>query len=893
MQQWHNDLVQSLSLNGEWQFSLADQTGTLQVPTTWEAQGYPHRINGPAVYQLKLNIPAAWTGNVIQLQFDAVSYYVEADVNGIAIGSHTGLWTPFAFDITQVIRPGVTNHIRLTVYKPGERFPMRESLAGFLPDVCLPFGGIWQDVRLVAFPKAAFSDVILKGNPQSGLVTVQANLHNATDLTAAIRIYSSDGKEVSAWRSSVTASELLADLSVDAPQIWSPQTPALYQAKITLEDAVGNIIAIVNQSFGFRTLSHQGDQLLLNDKPIFLRGALNWGWYPEILCPAPNEATIRDEFRRVRSFGYNMVKLCLYVPLRLYFDIADEEGMLLWLELPMWLPVVSERLRQLAPTEYADILATVNHHPSIIIYSLGCELGAAVDSALLGELNTILGDQTAGVLVCDNSGSGEAYGGLAFDYADFNDYHFYADLHYFSPLLDHFRRDWRPARPWIFGEFCDADDYRDLDEIAAAHNGELPWWLSEQNPIHALTAIAYSQQAIRMPELEIPFSGQDLQRISRQQSFVVRKTILEKVQSKASMGGYVVTGLRDTPLATSSMFDDLGRPKYQADDFREFNSDSVLVLEQGRCRVWKYGGDRPAPIDRNNHLSGSKLDFRIVLSQSGNELPAGKMLWRLIDINNQVVQSGTSAYSAKSAGYIPTEIASIYFTAPNTTIAQQYTLKVELDGGIYNHWSLWIYPSVSQWPSEIAIYDPAGTLSKLDDLAQSSRRINSISDVEKSLLLTSVFTPEVESYIQQGGRAFVLQTSDGSLPVKPCPFWREAIKLLYIHPVLEDFPHQGHVDLQFYHLATDYAVDTEHLMSQFTDVGTIKPIIRRLDARQFTLLDYLVEVQIGQGTLLVSTLLFGGGAGDQVNGLQNNIVGRYLLWLMLNYLSESGRSQKI
>jgi len=886
MQQWHNDLAQSMSLDGEWQFSLGEQSGSIQVPGTWEAQNYPRRIDGPAVYQRQIDIPAEWIGSTIQLQFDAVSYHVEVEVNGVAIGSHIGLWTPFAFDITQAVRPGITNVIRLTVYKPGERFPMRESLAGFLPDVCLPFGGIWQSTRLVAFSQAAISNLDLKNDAQSGTITVKTQLHNASDLAAAIRIYSPDGNEVSKWRSTVMNDELSVGLSVDAAQLWNPQKPALYKAEITLEDAEGTTIAQVNRLFGFRTLSHENDQLLLNGSPIFLRGLLNWGWYPQILCPAPDEATIRDEFRRVRSLGYNMVKLCLYVPSQLYFDIADEEGMLLWLELPMWLPVVSERLRQQAPIEYADILANVNRHPSIIIYSLGCELGSAVDSQLLGELNSILREQTTGVLACDNSGSGEAYGGLAFDYADFNDYHFYADLHYFNPLLDHFRRDWRPARPWIFGEFCDADDYRDLAEVAALYGGELPWWLIEQNPIHALTALAYSQQHIRMPKLNIPFDGQALQRISRQQSFVVRKTILEKVRAKASMGGYVVTSIRDTPLATSSMFDDLGRTKYDTDAFKEMNSDSVLVLEQGRGRIWKNGGDRPAPVDRNNHLAGSKLDFRIVLSQSGNTLSAGNMEWHLTDSNNQTVQSGVSAYSAKSARHIPTEIASIYFTAPNTDIAQQYTLEVELDSGICNRWPLWVYPAVSQWSPEIVIYDPSGLLTSLDDLNQAVLRINSLAEAKGLLVLTSAFTPEVSRYIQDGGRVIVLQTGDGSLPVKPCPFWRESIKLLYEHPVLKNFPHQGYADLQFYHLATDYAVDTDRLISQVADVHQIRPIIRRLDARQFTLLDYLVEIQIGQGTLLASTLRFGGGAGDQVNGLKNNLAGRHLLSLILNNLLE-------
>src|SRR5689334_6160451 len=111
MQQWHNDLAQSLSLDGEWQFSLGGQTGSIQVPGTWEAQGYARRIDGPATYELQVTIPESWNDNRIQLQLDAVSYHLEAEVNGVAVGSHIGLWTPFAFDITQAVRPGVTNLI--------------------------------------------------------------------------------------------------------------------------------------------------------------------------------------------------------------------------------------------------------------------------------------------------------------------------------------------------------------------------------------------------------------------------------------------------------------------------------------------------------------------------------------------------------------------------------------------------------------------------------------------------------------------------------------------------------------------------------------------------------------------------------------------------------------
>lgn len=891
MEPWHNELAPDLSLDGQWSFALGDEKGDIRVPGTWEAQAYDHIIDGPAFYERTFHVPVAWDHHIIQIQFDAISYHVDVEVNGIQIGSHSGMWTPFAFDVTEALQVGASNRIRLTVYKPGERFPMRESLAGFLPDVCLPFGGIWQSTRLVAFPAAAISHLTITSDTTSGSVRLKTHVHHAIGMVLSAHIYAPTESVITSSSAIVSTDEISVELQVNDWHFWTPEQPILYRAEITLSDQTGQIVAKINRTFGFRTLARDNDQLLLNDNPIVLRGVLNWGWYPEILCPAPDEATIRDEFRRVRSFGYNMVKLCLYVPSQLYFDIADQEGMLLWLELPMWLPQVTERLRQQAPLEYADILAQVHQHPSIIIYSLGCELNNAVDDELLGKLNTILREQTAGVLVCDNSGSGEAYGGLVFDYADFNDYHFYTDLHYFNPLLDHFRRDWRPARPWIFGEFCDADDFRDLDEIASTRNGELPWWFIEQNPVHALTAIAYSQQVLRLPKLDIPFDGQSLQRISRQQSFVIRKTILEKVRAKESMGGYVVTGIRDTPVATSAMFDDLGRTKYDAKSFREFNADAVLIMEQGRRRVWKNGGDRPAAIDRNNYVAGSKIDFRIVLSQSGSGLPAGNMQWSLVDENDSVIQSGSHSYPVKLPKHEPEEIAHIYFTAPEIDKAQSYQLVVELEHGVSNHWSLWIYPVIVQWPREIVMYDPSGSLAYLDDVFQGARRIDNLADAENSLILTSVFTEEVRRYVNDGGRAIVLQTREGSLPVKACPFWREAIKLLYKHPVLEPFPHQGFADLQFYHLATDYAVDTEHILSQFSGITDVRPIIRRLDARQFTLLDYLVELKIGQGRVLVSTLRFGGGAGDQVDGLQRNIAGRHLLYLLMSYLLKTDQTK--
>jgi hypothetical protein len=885
MQQWHNDLAPALSLDGEWELSLAGKTGPIRVPGCWEAQGFDHRADGLATMQRSIDVPQDWRGSCIQLQFDAVSYYVEVTVNGIPVGTHTGSWTPFAFDVTEAIHPGEVNTINLTIYKPGGRFPLRESLVGFLPDVAMMFGGVWQSARLVAFSGPAFSDIAVQVDSHTRLATIKAVAHRAGGLGATIEIHAPPGSFVQASAQAFGLSDreeqpTTGILGVETQ--WSPDSPSLYTARISLSDN-SQTLAQVSRPFGLRILSHEGAQLVLNGQPICLRGVLNWGWYPDILCPAPNEAKIRDEFRRVRELGFNMVKLCLYVPSDLYFRIADEMGMLLWLELPMWQPEVSEHLRQQAPIEYAGIIAAVQHHPSIVIYSLGCELGGSVDAELLGQLDHIARERVTGALFCDNSGSGEAYGGLAYDFADFNDYHFYCDLHYFDPLVEHFRRDWRPPRPWIFGEFNDADDYRDVNEIADAHNGQLPWWFTERNPIHPMTFPAYAEQRERMDAVrsQIGLDDQALVRLSRQESFVVRKTILEKVRVRSGMGGYVVTGLRDTPLATSAVFDDLGRSKYDPDAFRAFNADTVLLLGWGRSRVWKHGGDRPAPSTPYTLLAGQEAGFSIVLAHAGSPLSSGELKWRIVDEHDMSIAHGTQQVEGPLAGGPPRVIGTAQFRTPITDVALTVRIDVEFSAGrqaYHNTWPLWVFPEVTAWPAGIGLVDPSECLSGLDDLWQHARDHGG---GRLTILLTGVLDQDVMRFLDSGGSALLIQQGTSPLPAQACPFWREGIKIIGDHPAMAEFPHGGYVHLQYYGLATDWAIDTNQLATVLPNVTSVRSLLRRLDARQFTVSDYLIDMQVGAGRLIATTLRFQGGLGDQPAGFKFQTAGRWLLYQLL------------
>lgn len=890
-----NDLAETLSLNGIWSFRLGeDQTwSTIQVPGCWEAQGYSKSCEGPAVYRRYVEVPQSWAGRRIQLEFDAVSYFCALTINHLPVGSHRGMWTPFSFDVTNFISPGV-NLIELVVFKPGERYPLRSTLSGFLPDVALAFGGIWQGVRLRAM-KAAFSDLQVTAEPENRIIHLSGKAHifesRRSDLVRC-RIKSDSRIFVEQDISLNDDGGWNGNVYVPDARLWHPGHPVLYNIDVELF-VEGTPLASVKERTGFRHLKAEGEQLLLNHRPICLRGVLHWGWDPDLIAPAFSDEQIRREFRAIRELGFNLIKLCLFVPNRRYYEIADEEGVLLWQEWPMWQPKLTEELRTVLVEEYAAYMRLAAHHPSIAIYSVGCELDESVDAEILTQLTLLMRRAASGALVCDNSGTAEAYGGAELDLADFYDYHTYTDLHFFEPMLDHWRRDWRTPRPWIFGEFNDSDNYRDLNAIIAANEGKRPWWITEENPLHTSRpqVAALLAQLQRIEDADLGFTPEELTTLSRAQSLTVIKYILEAVRRRSGVGGYVVTGIRDTPINTSGVLDDFGNTKWSAAKLRQFNDDAILCLEVDRRRVWKNGGDRPDRLDMFNWRSGDIPRFHFVLHNTGEALSANAYFeWRIVDMDGNLQMGGSYPLPAEPWLGRPYKVATVQQELPGVVSPAEFRLNARICDGareIENQWPLWIYPKLQHDAATFAVYDPNGCLSDWGELFAQESTIDLESCVElPSVLVVTTLTLRLLEYLRAGGKVLLIQQGCNPLPVRQVPFWRESIKLLYPHPIWSRFPHRGFTDLQFFGLATDFAFDTSRIKEFLRDLHLARPLLRRLDAREFHVTDYMIEIHIGRGRLVASTLRFQGGAGAQPSGLRRNVVGHYLLCEAIRYLAE-------
>ncbi len=647
-----------------------------------------------------------------------------------------------------------------------------------------------------------------------------------------------------------------------------------------------------------REVGRSGAPLTLNGKPFYPRMALSWGWYPGTLHCNPPVAVMQAELENLRALGYNGVKCCLWVPPPAYLDLCDAMGILVWLELPLWLPEMDAAQLEQVRREYEAIVLQLRHHPCIVVWSLGCELSATCPAEFLKTLYHRIRSLTEGTLLRDNSGGGECYGGQLVEYADYYDYHFYCDLPFLRNTFDYFLPRWRPDQPWLFGEFCDADAFRDLPALKAAHGGELPWWAVDdpkRNPQGVRWDMNIVGEWANLEKHGLLERREELKEGQRRQTLLHRKYTVELVRTYREMSGYVITGLRDTPISTAGMFDDFGDFRYSPEEFTCFNADTVLFLGWHRRRNWIAGGDRPSYIDHWTHTSGETILPRLGISHYG---PTCSPLSGQIT----VMDTGGECLSETALQNLPHSLKSgtveqltvVELVLPEVTCMTRLTLRATLrlddTETVQNEWPLWAVPK-TDWKTlpPFAAFDPDSRLTGLERYGAEWKRcqaqtIDTLGT--EDLLVASRWTEEIGAFAERGGRAFVFVDSGGGLPTEACPFWRETMKLFDPHPLWEQFPHEGFTDINFFGLGPDCALLPDALASLFPQ-AVYRPLLRRVDARTCGVSDYLAEVLFPTGgKLLLTTLRLHGGLGDQPDGLLRHTAGRHLLVEVLHLLSE-------
>ncbi|HEY1130660.1 MAG TPA: glycoside hydrolase family 2 TIM barrel-domain containing protein [Roseateles sp.] len=346
-----------------------DRGPAMEIPGAWNAAAPELRwYDGLIWFQRRFDAAPAKPGQRSFLRFEAVNYRAHVYLNGKEVGRHEGGFTPFVLEVTDVLR---AQGNRLVVGVDSRHDA--QSIPGEITDWDL-YGGITRPVKLIQTPATFIDDATLRLTEAGRLVgSLQLNGAQAAGQAVSVQI---DALNLKARATTDAHGEARFDIAAPgALKRWSPESPLLYAVRFASDgDAVDDRV-------GFRTLAVKGSEILLNGKPITLRGV---SIHEEELGANParrlTDSAARALLSEVKTgLNGNYVRLSHYPHSETMLRAADELGLLVWNEIPVYWTVdwdnpavLLKARRQQAETIYRD-----RNRAALALWSVGNETPVA------------------------------------------------------------------------------------------------------------------------------------------------------------------------------------------------------------------------------------------------------------------------------------------------------------------------------------------------------------------------------------------------------------------------------------------------------------------------------------------------------------------------------------
>jgi beta-glucuronidase len=343
---------------------------TLQVPGDWNHQK-PEFLyyEGTVWYKKSFDFHPTNKATLYYLYFGAVNYRADVYLNGKKLGMHKGGFTPFDFEVPASLLKEKGNF--LVVKVDNKRY------ADEVPTLNTDwwnYGGITRDVKLVELPQSYIQDYVIQlKKPTAGkapAVNPEVNgwikLRNAVkgeNITITIPGLSFKKQFIIAGDSTPVK------FNLPKVQLWSPDHPMLYKVEI----AAGT--DKVEDKIGFRTIEAYAKQVLLNGKPIFMRGICIHGEIPQEVRRAYGTEDALHLLNEAHELGCNMVRLAHYPHDEAMTRTADSLGIMVWSEIPVYWTINfgSAEVLSKAKTQLREMITRDHNRASIIIWSVGNE----------------------------------------------------------------------------------------------------------------------------------------------------------------------------------------------------------------------------------------------------------------------------------------------------------------------------------------------------------------------------------------------------------------------------------------------------------------------------------------------------------------------------------------
>ena len=338
-----------MNLNGLWSYAVqpcgkaspASFDGQILVPFAIESSlsgvGRTLGAENELWYQRDFSVPGKWSGKRVLLHFGAVDWKADVWVNGIKVGTHTGGFAPFSFDITAALQKG-SNRLTVKVWDPTDKSYQPRGKQVSSPEGIwyTPVSGIWQTVWLEPVPQRYISSLKTTPDIDGYKLTVQA----AIDAPAAgdkveVRVF--DGERLVATAAAINGQPVEVAMPEDA-KLWSPDSPFLYRMEVSLCSG-GKVQDQVQSYAAMRKYSTKRDdkgivRLQLNNKDLFQFGPLDQGWWPDGLYTAPTDEALRYDIEKTKDFGFNMIRKHIKVESARWYTHCDRLGIIVWQDMP-------------------------------------------------------------------------------------------------------------------------------------------------------------------------------------------------------------------------------------------------------------------------------------------------------------------------------------------------------------------------------------------------------------------------------------------------------------------------------------------------------------------------------------------------------------------------------
>lgn len=800
---------------------------------------------GPAWYRNCIDIPGDWEGSQISLILERPHWETTVWIDSIQISNQNSLSTPHFLDLGGTM-PG-KHTITIRVDNRLDEVNVGPDSHSVTDHTQGNWNGIIGQIRLISKPVIHISDMQLFPDIHGKIVRVVMVIENSGNYTGSANVKLSASSLPPAKRHRVPAVKTTCQLSGNTDTVmfelkmgddillWDEFEPNLYNFRAELE--ADGLKDRKDEQFGMREINVKGKQILVNDRPVFMRGNVDCCVFPLTGYPPMDVDSWEKVFRKLKDFGLNHVRFHSWCPPEAAFTAADRVGVYLQPEGPSWANHGTSLgngrpIDKYIYEETERIVAEYGNHPSFCMFAYGNEPRGNYVAFLDKWVNYWKLKDSRRIY------TGASIGG-SWKECKTNQYHVKGGARGLpwrrlpNSTFNYERNIARFEVPFItheLGQYCVFPDFSEIDMYTGsykAYNFELFRDLLEKNHM--------GDQA-----RDFLLASGELQKICY-------KYEMEASLRTSGMAGYQLLGLNDFPGQGTALVGVLNAfyeekeyvtPEY----FRQFCGPVTLL----------------ATLPKFVYNSGEEFAAGLELANYGmEEINEETVYWRILNSRLEVVNSGDLASGRIPVGKV-IELGEVNFQDRELKEAQKFTLEARL-GEISNSWDFWIFPEqLPEQENSIHVTDTIDN-SVLEILASGGKvLLLAAGNVENGKDVIQYFTP-------------VFWNTSW---FKMRPPHTTGILIQDSHPVFRDFPTEFHSNLQWWELLNNQQVmNLENFPHEFRPL--VQPIDTWFISRRLGL---LWEANSGGGKIMVCS-------ADLQNNLKDRPAARQLLFSIKNYMN--------